>query len=220
MEWRLDCEELLEIAQMVKMHVLCLMGLSTFATAIHGQTDAPPTYSFRPNQRVRVSNLHLRTAQSTDPVATLTSTLETIFDDSKVCCGKNSALEDSVRSADPHSLRDVSGKVEGRHLLDDGHPIFVKGELLLPNSSKPEQLIATLLDNRPLLMQWNSHWYVVDGAVFNERVYDNGLREYFVREILILDPRFSDERTQTSFNCETSDWHQVQGLLLLSMTLQ
>jgi hypothetical protein len=66
-----------------------------------------------------------------------------------------------------------------------------------------------------VLIEWNSHFYIVYGAVFNETLHYSGRREYAVRKFLLLDPRFSDQRRMAEFNRETDDWGKVQGLMTL-----
>jgi hypothetical protein len=145
--------------------------------------------------------------------------LETIFHEAEVCCGKNSALQDVVESADPLSLKDVDAKLRGKHLLNDGRPITVSTEYTAPASINPSQIISTLLSDRPLLIEWNSRLYVLYGAVFDEKLYYSGQRDYVVHKLLLFDVRFADPRKKVTFNRDTDDWEKVQGLLMLSTAI-
>jgi len=172
-----------------------------------------PMSSFHANQEIRVRDLPLPTAQSSG--TQLIAALETIFREPRLCCGKNSALEDAVLSADALSLKELGNKLQGRRLLADGHTIIVATEYLPPYSITPEQIIAPLMNNQPLLIQWNSHFYVVYGVIFNEKLYYSGHRDYFIHKLLLLDTRFSDTRRETSFDRLKDDWTKLQGLLML-----
>src|SRR5579862_4518518 len=68
-------------------------------------------------------SLMARTSHASDVLLT---SLDIIFHDHDICCGRDSALIDSAEAADPHSLKDVASKLDGRHLLGDGRPIEVK----------------------------------------------------------------------------------------------
>jgi hypothetical protein len=59
------------------------------------------------------------TAKPANAADVLLTSGELIFHDREVCCGKNSALEDDIRAADPTSLKDVSDKLRGRHVVSD-----------------------------------------------------------------------------------------------------
>jgi len=94
----------------------CLVTTPAFA-----QNTPSPIAVFL--QVVRIANLPSLTASSLNPTAVLATSLETIIHDKDVCCGKDSGLEDAVLSGS--SLRDLSAKVEGKHVLSDGLPINV-----------------------------------------------------------------------------------------------
>jgi hypothetical protein len=79
-----------------------------------------------------------------------------------------------------------------------------------------------LIENRPLLMEWNSHLYVVYGIVFNQTISQDGGIMNAIYKIFLLDTRFSevDKRREISFDRLTDDWGKVQGLLLLKAAAQ
>ena len=177
---------------------------------------------YYPNQEVRISDLPSLTAKSTNPSDVLATSVEVIFRDKEVCCGKNSALGDSVQSGDPMSLKDVGNKLQGRHVMSDGRPIMVTAEYWPaapgnPNSSNP---LSEIMEKRALLMEWNSHLYVVYGVIYDKILDDQGTPAETIRKFLLLDTRFSDERRRVSFNRQTDDWGKVQGLLMLKAVPQ
>ena len=96
----------------------------------------------------------------------LVASLEIVFHDKEVCCGKDSALEDSVQSSNPKSLKDIANKLQGRHLLGDGRPIMVTVEYLKPEQVNGGHLIYMLTKKHAPLMMWNAHLYIVDGITY------------------------------------------------------
>jgi hypothetical protein len=88
------------------------------------------------------------------------------------------------------------------------------------SSVNPDQLINTLNGKHALLMEWNSHLYVAYGVIFNQTVNQDSSVMNAVHKILLLDPRFSDERRTVSFDRLTDDWGKVQGLLMLTASPQ
>ncbi len=151
----------------------------------------------------------------------LATSAEIVFHDKKICCGKDSALEDSIQSADPTSLKDVSDKLRGRHLLSDGLPIQVTAEYLPASSVNGTSLINTLTAKYAPLMEWNSHLYVVYGATFVETFDPNsGVRTDAIHKLLLWDTRFSDEHREVVFDRLTDDWRKVEGFLVLSAARQ
>jgi hypothetical protein len=205
---------------MIRFRMVWCIALLILARGFaHGQQDVPPAYVFHPHQEVRVRDVSPHAAASANATAILVAALETIFHEAEVCCGKNSALQDVVESADPLSLKDVDAKLRGKHLLNDGRPITVSTEYTAPASINPSQIISTLLSDRPLLIEWNSRLYVLYGAVFDEKLYYSGQRDYVVHKLLLFDVRFADPRKKVTFNRDTDDWEKVQGLLMLSTAI-
>ena len=175
---------------------------------------------YYPDQEIRINDLPLLTAKSRNASDVLATSVGMIFRDRKVCCGRDSALEDSVQAADPKSLQDVAKKLQGRHLLSDGRPIMVTAEYLPAASVNSSQLIGTLTEKHALLMEWNSHLYVVYGVVYDQTVnQDSGIMNA-IHKFLLLDARFSDERRAVSFDRLKDDWGKVQGLLMLKAAPQ
>jgi len=200
-----------------KIIVACL-ALVCIATVSAWAQDIPsPTRVFLPNQVVLVAKLPSLTAPSAEPSAVLATALETILHDRDVCCGKDSGLEDAVLSA-PSSLKELSAKLQGRHVLGDGLSVMVRAEYFPQNSLHVNLMIKTLMDQQPMLLEWKSRVYVLYGAVFDEtRQYNPDGWQFAIHKLLLLDVRFSDHRREIEFNNETDDWKKIQGLLTLAV---
>ena len=176
--------------------------------------------TYYPNTEVRIRNLPSITAKSKDPSDVLAAAVAIVLRDEDICCGKNSALEDDVQRADPKSLKDVAAKLQGRHLLSDGRPVMITAEYVPANSLVSGTFIGTLNDQHPLLMEWNSHLYVVYGEIYSTIISADGERIDSILKIFLIDPRYSDQRREVIFDRQTDDWGKVQGLLTLKAAPQ
>ena len=171
---------------------------------------------FLQNQEVRVTNLPLLTAPSAEASAVLATALETIIQDKDVCCGKDSGLEDAVLSA-PSSLKELSAKLQGRHVLGDGLSIVVRVWYFPYSSLDPNVTITTLKNQQPMLLKWKSHIYVLYGATYDEaRDSNGGPSQFVIHKLWLLDPRYSDQRRETEL-AATDDWTKIQGILALTV---
>jgi len=189
--------------------LVCMATVSAFSQ------DVSPGW-FLHNQEVSVANLPLLTAPSAEPSAVLATALETILQDRDVCCRKDSGLEDAVLSA-PSSLKELSAKLQGRHVLGDGLSIVVRAEYFPKSSIDPSLTIQTLMNQQPMLLKWKSHIYVLYGATYDEtRTYNWEARQFVIHKLWLLDPRYSGQRRQTELNT-TDDWTNIQGILTLSV---
>ncbi len=177
------------------------------------------------DQEIFVRDLPSLTAHSQDPSDILLASLETVFHDRDVCCGKNSALRDNVLAADAKSLQNIAEKLEGRHLLNDGRPIKVTAEYVTSDAINAGHLITMMLNQQAALMEWNSRLYVVRGVVYRWMESGdptNGSRAKItvIHKLLLWDTRFSDSRRKVIFDRTTDDLNKVQGLLFLQAALQ
>lgn len=172
---------------------------------------------------LEVSGLPMVTARAPHSADALLAALDTVFHDRDICCGKDSALEDSAAAADPKSLKDVASKLGGRHLLGDGRPIKVTAEYLTPDQVSAGQLITMMTQQHAPLMEWNSHVYVVHGIVYlwtSSGNPESGTEETVIHKFLLWDTRYSDSRREVVFDRTTEDANKVQGLLFLDAKLQ
>lgn len=199
-----------------KTWVFSLVAFLLLASALSPAQDTPPSgYVVHPNLEIRIGNLPAQTVS-----ADATAALEVLFHDSKLCCGSGAILKDQARAANPLSLEDLSGKIVGKHLLTNGHSITITANYLAPNAINPDPIIETLVKNQPALFEWDSHLYVLYGAVYDEKQYDTGGREFVIHKLLLLDTRFTGQRREASFDRDHDDWKNVQGLLIVGTTTQ
>ncbi len=176
------------------------------------------------DQVLEVRDLPSIVARSPHSADVMLTSLDTVFHDSEVCCGKDSALEDSAGAADPKSLRDVASKLQGRHLLGDGRPIVVTATYITPDAVNSGMLITWFQNHRAALMQWNSHIYVVHGIVYQWTA--SGTPEggeqtgTVIHKFLLWDTRYSDSRREVVFNREIDDLGKVDGFLFVDVKPQ
>ena len=82
------------------------------------------------------------------------------FTTPRLCCGKRSTLWSAALSADPHSLKDLGTRVQGRYSLGDGRRVTITVEFVPSSSINPSQLLAPLMRGQAALLEWKSHLYV------------------------------------------------------------
>lgn len=169
------------------------------------------------DQEVQVHDLPSLTATTHDPSDVLLASADTIMHDKELCCGKDSALTDSVAAADPKSLKDIAGKLDGRHLLGDGRPIQIKAEYLTPDQIYAGRLLTKILDQHAALMMWNSHLYVVYGVVFIWQTDSQGGVYALIHKLLLWDTRYSDARRKLVFTRGEDEMGKIEGLLFVGV---
>jgi len=168
-----------------------------------------------PEQEVHIPGLPSLMAVSQDSQYVLLTSLDTILHDKEICCGKDSALHDTVTGADPKSLKDVAARLEGRHLLSDGRPFSVKTEYVAGKETSGGHLITMLREEHAGLMEWNSHLYVVQGATYFWVADNDGGTYAQLHKLLLWDTRYSDARRLVTFTIGIDDPSKIDGLLFV-----
>jgi hypothetical protein len=203
-----------------RSRALILAFVSTILTYLAASI---PAYSqaYYQEHEVQVPNLPLVVSRSDDPSDILLASLQTLFHDQEICCGRDSALEDSAQAADARSLKEIAAKLDGRHLMEDGRPIHIAAEYVSPEAVTASRVVSAITDQHPLLMQWNAHLYVVYGVDYmRTEDLSAGVTATVIRKLLLWDTRYSDERRNVVFNRETEDPSRVQGILFLQLRVE
>lgn len=200
----------------------CGSALLVMVSCVAVGQETPGWQIYRPNQEVRVPQLPALMARTHDPSDVLLTSLDIVFHDPSICCGKDSALEDRALAADPLSLKEIAAKVRGRQLMSDGRPVLITADFTpsTPTVDISWQIVGALRGKQALLIVWNSQLYVLYGAVFDQVVSDDGSSAFMIHKLLLLDTRYSGSRREVAFNRETDDWSAVQGMLRLAVTSQ
>ena len=103
----------------------------------------------------------------------------------------------------------------GDYVRDDGSKVRVEGRFT-PGLSAPDDLIADVGRNLPLLLVWRSHPYLVRGVVYQELIAQTGEKQFQLIEIKLADAY--DPAGQVSFLTERDDPAEIQGTLDVSVT--
>ncbi len=207
---------------MTKLRCFGCLLLILVSCCAFGQQTPEGWQAYHLNEEVRVPQLPALKARSHDPSDVLLTSLDIVFHDPSICCGKDSALEDRALAADPVSLKEIASKIAGKQLLSDGRPVQVTADFLpaAPGIDISPSIVRALRGNHPLLTVWNAHLYVLYGAVFDEVVNDDGSGAFMIHKLLLLDVRFAGPRREVIFNRDADDWGKVDGLLQLGVVQQ
>jgi len=201
-----------------RSRALILVFVSTILTYFAASI---PAYSqtYYLEHEIQVPNLPFVVSHPDDPSDVLLAMLQTEFHDQTVCCGRDSALEDSAQAAAARSLKEIATKLDGRQLMGgDGRPIHVAAEYVTHEAVTASRVVDAITDQHPLLMQWNSHLYVVYGVDYlRTEDVSAGVTAVVIRKFLLWDTRYSDERRDVVFDREAEDPTKVQGLMFLKL---
>jgi hypothetical protein len=74
------------------------------------------------------------------------------------------------------------------YVLDNGHKLRLQVQYHDGAPTSPDDLIASVQRNQPIMLFWNGHPYLIAGVLYDELIAPNGGRRFEVRELKLLDP--------------------------------
>jgi hypothetical protein len=193
--------------------VILALSATTICMAAYSQ-DGGPVYT--PYQQIKAP-VGSTVAASDSKSDLLIASVESVFADKDLCCGRGSALEDAIVSADSGSLRRVGEKLRGRYYLSDGSAITIFDNYWTGSSVRAEDIIASLQSHHALIIDWDGRLYVLFGAIFDLNKYPSGVEERVIRSFMLVDTRYSDAKRYVTFDRQKNDFGKVNALLELGL---
>ncbi len=197
-------------------------GLLLFA--IFGCTLAAQDISdagvFHPNQRVTVPDLAPVTAPDASASTVAKAAVAILLSASKIQCDPSSHVENVAEEYAGPSLRTLAGKLSGASCTVEGRRIGITATFVPNGEIQGDNLIASLIAGKPLLMAWSTNLYVLYGVVYDETLHSDGSRVNSIRELLLIDPRYSDKRRLVVFRRESDDFTRVEGIAMIGVHRQ
>ena len=187
------------------------------AASMVAAQDAPETEIVHPNQRVTVPDLAFVTATDTGSTAIAQAALAIVLSVSKTKCDRGSQINIAVDGTAGTSLRTLAFRLSGASCSVNGSTIRLKAGFTPNEEIRPESLIVPVMQGQPLLFEWKGALYVLYEVVYDEHIFSSGQRDNLIRELLLIDPRYSDQRRFVAFERDKDDFAQVEGIASASV---
>jgi hypothetical protein len=198
--------------------VLILCSCLLLFQRLSGQ-DNPNDYpTVHPNQRIEISHLAPVSSVDKDSPSTARAALVTVLSAGKIQCDRDSAFERIADANSRESLATLATKISGATCLVDGRKSSMAVNFVSNANIQGNGIVASLKQGMPLLMEWRSTLYVLYGVVYDERIYSSGRQDNFIREFLLIDPRYSDRQQLATFDRGKDNFTEVTGIASVSLS--
>lgn len=134
---------------------------------------------------------------------------------------------------------EIVTRTEGGELCKDDGPDFdtmarnVQGDYPLPEGGSAhvdvlnvtgaptavDDLIVAIRQNRPLLMFWRGHGYLLTGLSYDESIAADNGRMFEITELRLLDPMAKPGSQAVTFQRDQDDPKQIEGIMDVKVTL-
>jgi hypothetical protein len=181
-----------------------------------GAQIAPDSEVVHPNQRIMVANLPRTTAENSNVSGTAKAAVEIVLSP-EIKCDPGSQLESLIGAVSGDSLSGLIKKIDGATCSSAGQVHKISASFTPNGAIKANDVIASLLHKKPLLMEWKGAMYVLYGAAYDQHLYYSGRQDNVIREFLLVDPRYRDNRRFVTFNRSQNDFGEVEGIASVSV---
>ncbi len=165
-----------------------------------------------PYQRVQISNLDNISSTDTSSPAIAKAALAIVISASKLKCEHDSQLESIADANAGASLQTLVAKIAGAACSANGRRFRVTASFVPNGAIQGNAIIASLKQGRPLLVEWRGMLYVLYGVVYDEHLYSSGRQDNIVRDLLLIDPRYSSERRFVQFQRAKDNFAEIEGI--------
>lgn len=200
--------------------ILVLNAFLFEVSSVAQDVAVPDPELVHPN--IRVSVPHLASVKSDDESggAAAKTVMAIVLSALNVRCDPASQLNTVLEANGGAPLRTLSEQLAGASCMTNGRIGHLSAEFTPNGSIQADEIIAPLMHGKPLLIRWSDVLYVMYGAVYDEHVHNSGKHENVIRELLLIDPRYSDRRRLVPFDRQKNDFSQVEGIAEIEFTLR
>jgi hypothetical protein len=112
---------------------------------------------------------------------------------------------------------DLAKQVSHDYVLPDGQKFRLMVEFRSGAPTQADPLIVALRQNRPLMLLWRSHAYLLIGMNYDEYIAPTGHRMFMITELKLFDPAGKEGERQQSFLRDRDDPNELNGIFVLSV---
>jgi hypothetical protein len=181
------------------------------------------THYDRPAQTAEIQNLVSVTAKQKCENWAWAAGLETILKEQNVQIPQSYWVMKAdggelCKDAMP-KLESLGKLIDGPYQLDDGRKVRLEVVAVVGPPTDMDAMIDAPNHGRPLLFVWKGHSYLYRGLVYNELIAANGQRQFYVKQVELLDPFFDTAEKQSAlFDRDKDDPGDINGIVDVTVT--
>ena len=176
-----------------------------------------PSEVVRPDLRVEVTNLPTLGAGEDTPAEL--AAIRIVLQAENIRCDERSELETAARTVSDHSLKNLITKIAGTSCATRRGPVKIEASFVPAPEIRGDDVLATLLQRKPLLVQFQGAVLVLYGATYDEHLRSDGSRMNVVRTFVMLDPRYLARRRSVTFIRDKDNFDQIRGVATLQSAI-
>jgi hypothetical protein len=108
------------------------------------------------------------------------------------------------------SYSELADKISHEYVLDDGRRFLLQATYIAGPPQHIDPLVVAMREQRPLMLIWKSHTYVLTGVNYDEYIGPNNSRILELKDLTLADPATGES---VSFLRERDDSQEINGTM-------
>jgi hypothetical protein len=108
------------------------------------------------------------------------------------------------------SYSELADKISHEYLLDNGRRFLLQANYIAGPPLHIDPLVVAMREQRPLMVVWRNHAYVLTGVTYDEFIGPNNVRMLVLKELTLADPASAES---VSFVRERDDSQEINGIM-------
>ena len=191
--------------------VLCAIAGSVFA---FGEKKKPPRigYQLKPDQQAVIEHPQIVTAQRPCENWIWAAALDSLLKAKESVVGQEYQILRLYGGlcTDVKGYSELADKISHEYVLDDGRRFLLQAVYTAGPPVYIDPLVVAMREQRPLMVIWKSHAYVLTGINYDEYIGPNNSRILELKELRLADPATGDS---VSFLREHDDPQEINGTM-------
>lgn len=114
-------------------------------------------------------------------------------------------------------ITDLAQRISHDYILDDGQKFSLAAQFSAGAPTQADFLIVSIRQNRPLMLFWRNHGYLLTGMTYDEYIAPTGNKMFMVKELRLFDPLGEEGKREQTFVRDRDNPNDLNGILELSV---
>lgn len=108
---------------------------------------------------------------------------------------------------------DLAKQISHDYVMADGQKFALEAQFIPGAPAQIDSLIASMRQNRPLMLLWRNHPYLLTGLTYDEYIAESGNKMFVVTELQLFDPLGKEGKRTVVFSRDQDSPGEINGVL-------
>ena len=115
------------------------------------------------------------------------------------------------------NYEDLTKQISHDYVLPDGQKFALEAKFIPGAPTQADWLIASIRQNRPLMLLWANRAYLLTGLTYDEYIAQTGNKIFVITELQLFDPLAGKDKRDVVFSRDRDNPDDINGVLDLAV---